>query len=431
MRSVGLSVWSVIIALALLGLAGCAAMPPSGPAPTAETPATAAPANAVASSAALPTAANPITLTVWHRWTEEEAGTLRTILDDYEKSRPGIRVVLAGQPDRAAAKSAGGGADLLILPGDLIAESVAAGQIAPLDAYVDAAWLEENYIPAAVDALRDRGKLWGLPLNVQALTFFYNQKLIADNELVAQTSQLVERARAYAVAHPGVSYLAYPARADAYFAAPWFYGAGAWYGKADGTVGLNTPAGQEAAAFIASLRQIMPADVDYAKADALFKAGRAAITVNGPWYVSELEKAGIAYGLQIMPIVSSSRQPARPLATADGAMLAAGAAQPVEAVRLIAYLAGSESELRLARKHRMTPANKIAAARAKDEGLNVVAHFAQQAMLAQAMPAATLWGATLAPVTNLLQALWDGKPPAEALPPAQTEAENLMRKALQ
>lgn len=422
MRSVRFRVWIISIFLALLGLTGCAASPPAAVTPTV------AASVAAAAPAMQPTSAGPITLTVWHRWSEEQAATLRSILDDYEKARPGVRVNLAFQPDRPGAPE--GRPDILILPSDLVAENITAGQIAPLDAYLDAAWLEENYIPAALDSLRQRGKLWGLPLNLQALTFFYNQRLISEAELPAQTSQIVERAGVYAAAHPGVSYLAYPARADAYFAAPWFYGAGAWYGREDGAVGLNTPAGQAAAAFIASLRQIMPADMDLAQADARFKAGQAAITISGSWYVSELEKAGIPYGLQIMPTVSSSRQPAHPLVTTDGALLAASAVQPVEAVRLIAYLAGSESELRLARKHRMTPANTVAVARAKDEGLSVIAHFAQQARLGQAMPATPIWGATLPPVTKMLQELWEGKAPAETLKTAQAEAEALMRKAL-
>jgi len=412
----------------LIGMAGCAAREPAtpAPAPLVESEPQSLGAAPSQTPAALPPPAGPITLTVWHRWPAEEAETLRAILDDYQKSRPGLNVALAYQQDMPGAPAANSRPDVLILPSDLIAESAAAGLIAPLDAYVDAGWLEENYSAPAVETLRCQGRLWGLPLHAQTLTFFYNQSLISDAELTAQTSQLLQRAGDYAAAHAGIGYLVYPAL-DAYFAAPWFYGAGAWYGREDGTVGLDTPAGQQAAAFIASLRPIMPADVDYAKADALFKAGQAAITVNGPWYVDELVKAGVPYGLQIMPIVSSSGQPARPLVTTDGAMLAAGASDPVEAVRLIAYLAGSESQLRLARKHTMTPTNKIAVERARAEGLVVPAHFAQQADLGQAMPPAPVWGAALGPATHLLQALWDGRPPAEALQAAQAEAEKQMK----
>lgn len=407
----------------MMGCAGPASLPATAPPEAARL--------ALSPPALSPTPSGPIILSVWHRWPEAQAATVRELLDNYQSSRPNVRVELAYKADLydslQQAKEVGPMPDVIAMPGDRIAEYVAAGVLEPLDIYIDASWLEESFLSPALDALRFQGKLWGLPLHLQTVTFIYNTRLIQDEELSAQTAELLAKARAYQASHAGIWYLVYPARDDMYFAAPWFYGAGAWYVDEKGQVGLNTPAGLEAAAFLASLREIMPPDIDLGKADALFKAGQAAITVNGPWYLPELEAAGIPYALQLMPTVSSSRQPARPLVSVEGLMLGSEPKHVEEAVRLIAYLAGSESELRLARKHGLIPANLLAIQRANEEGLVVIYHFAKQAELGVGMPTTPYLGATYGPVSQLLQALWNGTPPPVALQLAQEEILKAIR----
>jgi maltose-binding protein MalE len=361
----------------------------------------------------------PVNLILWHHWPPDQQSTVQDIVRDYQTSRPHLTVELVYQADMYGAlqgvQKDEEGPDVLVLPGDRLAESVAASQLTPLEVYVDAGWLAESYLPSALDALRLDGKLWGLPFQVQTVTFIYNTSIITNEELSAQTSEIVEKARGYRSRHEDLSYLAYAARNDAYFAAPWFYGAGAWYVREDGSVGLDTPEALAAAQFLASLREIMPPGISHAEADRLFKAGQAAITVNGPWYIEELGAAGIPFGLQIMPTISTSGQPARPLVTAEGLTLGPHQRHVEEAVRLIAYLAGAESELQMARKHGLIPANRMAIERAGQEGLVIVAHFGQQAALGEPMPATPLMSAMWEPVTRLLEALWEGADPQAAL----------------
>jgi len=374
-----------------------------------------------------PDQSGPKTLTLWHRWPEGQAATVRTLLDEYQNSRPDVTVEMEYQGDlyaaMEAAKEAGNAPDIVALSGDRITQFVGSDLIAPLDAYIDPIWLEDTYLSTALGALRLSGTLWGLPLDVQTVTFIYNQDIIKDEELSAQTSELLANAREYQAAHDGIWYLVYPAQDDVYFAAPWFYGAGAWYAREDGSVGLNTPAGEEAAAFFTSLREIMPPDIDYTSADALFKAGQAAVIVNGFWYLPELEAAGIPYGLQIMPVVSSSGKPARPLVSVEGLMLSPGLRHVDAAVRVMAYLTNAESELQLARKHNIVPANQMAIERAGDEGMTLITHFAHQAELGEPLPTTPYWTAAWVPVKSLLESLWEGVPAGVALQRAQEESE--------
>lgn len=426
-RDRSVAVW--VIAL-LVVLAGCA-----GPPETATAPAPAvsrALPDAVSADTPRPAAelAGPKTIRLWHRWPGGEATTIRSLLDDFEASRPDVQIEMMYQSDLAGALLAigemGESPDIVALPGDQISEFTRNGWLTPLDDYVDFAWLADTYLGTSVEALRSGGKLWGLPMAVQTVTFIYNLNLIGGEDLAAQTSELLARARQYQGTHDGIWYLAYPAKDDIYFAAPWFYGAGAWYAREDGSVGLNTPAGEAAAAFLSSLHEVMPLDIDYTLADTLFKSEQAAIIVNGPWYLSELEALNIPYGLQIMPVVSSSGQPARPLVSVDGLALGPAPRHAETAAQVMAYLTSAESQMQLARAHGLIPANQMAIRRAGDEGLVVIVHFAKQAELGQALPTTPYWDAAWSPVQSLLNALWNGEPVQPALERAQREAEALI-----
>ncbi len=410
-------VTALILIISLL--AGCA----GAPAVTTPTP---APPAAPQSETLTAPPAGPVTLTLWHRWPERFAASVRQLLDEFEQAA-GVHVEMTYQASLhealSEARAAGQLPDVIAMPGDYLSLAVGNGWLQPAEPLFDPTMLDETYLPTGLEALRYQGHLWGLPLNLHTQTFIYNMDLISEAELSAATAELVPKAQQYQAAHPGVWYLVYPARDDVYFAAAWFYGAGAWYAREDGTVGLNTPQALSAAEFIASLREIMPADIDLTKADALFKAGQAAITIQGIWYLAELDAAGIRYGLQIMPVVSSSGMPARPLVAADGLMISSQCQRPAEAARLIAYLTNAESALRLARSHSTVPANRLAVQRAGQEGLWVVAHYAHQAELGQPLPATPYWPAVLPVVRDALEALWVGQPPVEVLQAAQTAAE--------
>ena len=90
--------------------------------------------------------------------------------------------------------------------------------------------------------------------------------------------------------HPGKYGVVWNTK-DAYFNAPWVYGFGGYYVKPDGTVGLTSDGTKAGFNFISGFRGKIPAAVDYGVADTLFKEGKAAIIINGPWSVADYGKA--------------------------------------------------------------------------------------------------------------------------------------------
>lgn len=96
---------------------------------------------------------------------------------------------------------------------------------------------------------------------------------------------------------------------EPFFFIPWFSGFGGWVMDENGHPTLDSPAAIEAFKFVRALRdqyKIVPPDCDYNTADALFKEGRAAMLINGPWSWSGYGAAGIDYELARIPQVSST-----------------------------------------------------------------------------------------------------------------------------
>ena len=73
---------------------------------------------------------------------------------------------------------------------------------------------------------------------------------------------------------------------EPFFFVPWLSGFGGWVFDEEGNPSLNTDAVVDAFRFVKALRDeyvIIPPDCDYNTADVMFKEGRAAMLINGPW----------------------------------------------------------------------------------------------------------------------------------------------------
>lgn len=96
---------------------------------------------------------------------------------------------------------------------------------------------------------------------------------------------------------------------EPFYFVPWLSGFGGWVLDDSAHPTLNTASAANAFRFVRSLRdeyKMVPPDCDYNTADALFKEGRAAMLINGPWSWSGYGAAGIEYGIARIPRVSST-----------------------------------------------------------------------------------------------------------------------------
>ncbi len=414
----------VIASIVLAACGGVTATPPPAatPAPQPTTP-------PEATSAPQPTAAlEPVTITIWHGWQGEYFNNIKSIFDKYSEAHPNVTIELVQVPDLSdkivTAVPAGEGPDIVAFANDWIGRLAEAGIIVPLDSYIDRAEYETTFIPTAVESQTYNGQIWGYPEAMEAITLIYNKKLISADQLPKSTDELLANAAQWQTDHPGEYYFVYNAKSDAYFSAPWFYGAGAFFVKEDGSVGLNTPEGVAAATFLQQLRAVMPEEIDYGIADTLFKEGKAPIIMNGPWYIADVEKAGIDYGMVTIPTVSSSGKPGIPFVGVKTLMVTPNSKHPEVAVDVLQFFASKDSQIFLSQQNKTVPTNVAAAEDPAVQALTTVANFSKQAAVGTPLPNTPYMSALWDPVAKMLEAVWTGgATPEQAVKTAQEAAE--------
>lgn len=421
----------LILALSLTACGDIAATTaaPTEPPPTQVSQSNAGPAPTnTAAPTTPPPAAEPVTITLWHGWQGEYFNNIQTIFEQYQTEHPDVTINLVAVPDLSdkivTAAPAGEGPDIVAFANDWIGRLSAADIIIPLDSYIDKAEYEATFMPTAVASQTYQGKIWGYPEAMEAITLIYNKALISEDQLPETTDDLLAKAAQWQKDNPGQYYFVYNAKSDAYFSAPWFYGFGAFFVKEDGSVGLNTPEGIAAAEFLNQLRAVMPQEIDYSIADTLFKEGKAPIIMNGPWYIADVEAAGIDYGMATIPIISATGKPATPFVGVKTLMVTATSKHPEIAVDVLKHFTSKDSQVFLSTKNKTAPTNQAAAQDPAVQALATVANFSMQASFGTPMPSSPYMNALWDPVAKMLEAVWiGGAAPEDAVKTAQAAAE--------
>ena len=421
------------------GSTGSQATAPAAPAATAApagdatmAPATAAPAGdatAPAAATEAPTAAPadaqpteqptevPVALgsgstkiVVWHGWDGAYRDAIQQIFAEYAEKN-NVSIELVKQADLSnkiqVAVPSGQGPDVIAWVDDQIGKNALSDIIQPVDQYgITADYLKENFTQVAADAMVYDGKPYGVPESLEALTFIYNKKLITEDKLPKSTDDLIKQAEQYAKDNPGQYLFVYNAKNDAYFSAPWWLGSGVNLVTPEGTTELGGDKAVKAGELIKSFTTIMPKEVDYNVADTLFKEGKAAIIMNGPWSIADYQKAGLDIGLTTIPTVSNSGQPGKPFVGVKMLMLAAKAKQPQAAADLMKYYGTAEVQSKLAQVNKQVPANKQAQDQVKSDP--IIAGFIAQAANGVPLPNTQFIDAMWDPISKTVEAIWTG-----------------------
>ena len=388
-------------------------------------------------AAAAPTAEpTPVTLgsggqkiVIWHSWAGAYAENISKLLGDYA-TKNNVTLELLQVPDLNqkvnVAVPAGQGPDIIAWVDDQIGKNVEIGVIQPIDDKgIDKAYLDQNFVPTAAQAMVYKDKVYCVPESMEAISFVYNKDLVKESDLPKNTDELLQKAADFNKANSGKYYFVYQANGDAYHNAPWWYGFGAFYVKEDGTVGLDTPESVNAGNFLQKLSGLMPKEVDYDVSRALFTEGKAAIWMTGPWAIADIQKAKINFGVAPLPQVSTTSQPAKPFVGVKCMMLAQGAKNVDGALNLMKYYGSTEFQAALGKANQQVPANKAALDQVKSDP--VIAAFAQSAQNGVPLPNTPFMDALWGPAGDAQKAIWTGaQPPDQALKDAaQVATQNV------
>lgn len=151
---------------------------------------------------------------------------------------------------------------------------------------------------------------------------------------------------------------------EPFWLVPWLGGYGGWVMDEHAAPTLNTPAMVGALQFLSDLKQarVVPLECDYPMADTLFKEGRAAYIINGPWSWEGYRDAGIDIQLACIPKVTSTGLWPSPMTSAkcysinkylDPATRECTAA-------LLKWLTGTEVQIALAKSLSVQPGDRAA-----------------------------------------------------------------------
>lgn len=363
-------------------------------------------------------AEDPIRL--WHAYRGAEEAALLEILED----APGPPVKVLSIPHDAfgsklaAAIGLGEGPDLFIDSHERLGDYQRRGLVAPVG---DA--LEPSVFDArALEAVTLGGHAFGVPLSRKSLALYVNRTLVdgppaALDELFA----LVGTLRGDAVP------LAYEAMSP-YSHAPILHGFGGVLLAPDDNFGFVGAQAEASVEFVQRLLEagVVPPDADGALVTDLFRAGRAAYAISGPWLASDLQERGgtqFEFSVELLPPVSSGGKPMQPLLTVEAVMLSPSGAERVEVRRLAQHLGSAP-----AANVRQRVAQTLTARTDVDpDGSRLIA-FAQQAQTAIVMPTSAAMRLTWEPARQALRKCLRGQAsPADALGEAQRRFADVSR----
>lgn len=368
------------------------------------------------------------TVVVWHNWGGGYANAIKTLLADYAQQND-VTVELLQVPDIGTkvnvAVPAGQGPDIIAWVNDQIGKNAELGVIQPLnDKGIDVAFLEENYVETAVAGMQYQDQVWGVPESMESIAILYNKDLVSEADLPKDTAELIEKAKEFNAANSGKYYFVYQAgtaAGDAYHNAPWWYGEGAYYVDEEGDVGLDSPESVKAGELLRQFSELMPREIDYDVAKALFNEGNAAMWMTGPWAIADVQAAGINYGVAPIPAIADNGQPAKPFVGVKIMMLAEGAKNVDPAIALMKYYGSAEFQAALAKENKQVPASKAAQEEVQSD--ETIAAFIEASNNGVPLPNTPFMDALWAPAGEAQAAIWSGaQSPADALKAADEVA---------
>ncbi|AKM46230.1 maltose/maltodextrin ABC transporter substrate-binding protein MalE [Edwardsiella anguillarum] len=217
----------------------------------------------------------------------------------------GIKVTVE-HPDKLEEKfpqvaATGDGPDIIFWAHDRFggyAQSGLLAEIHPSKAF------QEKLYPFTWDAVRYNGKLIAYPIAVEALSLIYNKDLLPTppkswEEIPALDGKLRAQGKSAIMWNLQEPYFTWPLiAADGGYAFKYANGRYETH-----NVGVDNAGSRAGLQFLVDMvkNKHINADTDYSIAEAAFNKGQTAMTINGPWAWSNIDKSGINYGITLLP----------------------------------------------------------------------------------------------------------------------------------
>lgn len=258
----------------------------------------------------------PVTLTIWH---DKEDAVAEALQKELDKLKPDIVVNLEKKNGLTEALKMVGNdpsaaPDMYFFAHDKLGVYAEMGILEPITSFVNEKLLEE-FVPMTVKAATYKEKIYQLPIYFETLLFIYNQDLMKQDKVPATTEEL------YSYMQKNNSDNRYgfvEQHSTAYYSAGWIHGFGGEIISNDGKPQLNSEKVIDALKYHLKFTKMMPGESEYATVNTLFREGKAASTIGGPWLVSSVRDSGMKLALAPMPVVEETGLPLAPYSGVQG-----------------------------------------------------------------------------------------------------------------
>lgn len=379
-------------------------------------------------------------LVIWTPLLPEGREVLRSLIDDFVQKNPDIQVTEVYYENEelrtnyTIAAMGGSGPDLVYGPSDQIGTYQIMGTILPLEKFFSEEELNQ-YVPEAL--VYFKGHLYQIANRIgNHLCLLYNKDILPTpprtfSELIKVGTKLT-----HDIDNDGLidQYALAWNYIEPYFLIPFITSYGGDIMDSTGNPTLNSQAMIQAFRFVDSLRnyyKIVPRECDYQLSESLFKQGKSAMIINGPWSFLGYVKAGLHFGITRIPFNDRTQKWPEPYYSPWGFSVNINlkGKRLENTIKLLKFLLTKDSQYRFAKKLRIIPTLKE---------LQKDSTILKDPLIKQSLY--QLQVARPIPVTPELRAIWDAlRPyyqgvlngslnPEEAAKKAQKDAEKKIKE---
>lgn len=257
------------------------------------------------------------------------------------------------------------GPDLVTGPNDWIGPFATANLIQPITSITH----KYDILPVGLRGMEYKNSIFGFPLFMEGVALIYNKSLVPNPPLTMDEAVKISKDFSSKDKYGLVFDIS-----NFYFTWPFFSGWGATIFQTGTENDLAPKASlSNHNAIIAGeyLRQIIikedlfPATMTGDVANTLFLGNKAAMIINGPWFIGDVKKSGINFGIAKIPMLANGNYPA-PFVGVQGIYLNKRSLNTEKSLTFIDFLGTPKNIVKLASASGRIPVDKRALAMLKD-----------------------------------------------------------------
>lgn len=205
----------------------------------------------------------------------------------------------------------GSGADIIVLPHDRLGGGITSGVLMPN--LVSGDRIKNDFLDSAETAMSwSDGQMYGFPLSIETYVLFYNKKLLPNGVKSFEELKKWDDKNKFTNKNENKFAIVWEI-ANLYYGQA-FLGAQGGYLIGNGTnkndIGANNEGAQKGIKAMMDLKVMSvnnPADINYDSMMGLFREGKIATMINGPWAIQGLKDANVDFAIQTLPNLEDNK----------------------------------------------------------------------------------------------------------------------------